>query len=118
MVPQNRPFWRDYFSRLGKSITRQECISRLQVWVDFDRHSRFSPGDLEDWPGEVLILEAERDTTFPHWERQALRKLYPAAQVRVFRGGGHAASLDRRDEYIAAIRAFLAASPSRQEVAS
>jgi pimeloyl-ACP methyl ester carboxylesterase len=87
------------------------------VWVDFDRHSCFSYGDLDGWPGEVLILEAERDTTFPDWERQALRKLYPAAQVRVFRGGGHAASLDRRDEYIAAIRAFLAASPSRQEVA-
>jgi pimeloyl-ACP methyl ester carboxylesterase len=117
MAPAVRPFWREYFSRLGKSITRRECISRLEVWVDFDMGSRFSPGDLDGWPGKVFILEAERDTTFPDWERQALRRLYPTAQVRTFRGGGHAASLDRRDEYIAAIRAFLAASPSRQEVA-
>jgi pimeloyl-ACP methyl ester carboxylesterase len=118
MAPSGRPFWREYFAQLRRSITRRECISRLQVWVDFDRSSRFSPADLAAWPGEILILEAERDTTFPAWERQALRRLYPAAQVRVFTGGGHAASLDRRDEYIAAIRAFLAAPPSRGEVAS
>ncbi len=118
MAPQHRPFWRAYFARLRKTITRRECVNRLQVWVDFDRGSRFSPGDLDGWRGEMLILEAERDTTFPEWERQALRRLYPAAQVRVFTGGGHAASLDRRDEYIAAIRAFLAPQPASQEAAS
>ena len=118
MAPASRPFWRAYFAQLRRSITRHECISRLQVWVDFDSTSRFSPADLANWPGEVLILEAERDTTFPAWERQALRRLYPTARVRVFMGGGHAASLDRRDEYIAAIRAFLASRPVQREVAS
>lgn len=118
MAPASRPFWRAYFAQVRRSITRRECISRLQAWVDFDSGSRFSPGDLATWPGEVLILEAERDTTFPAWERQALRKLYPTAEVRVFTGGGHASSLDRRDEYIAAIRAFLAAHPSQREAVS
>lgn len=118
MAPRYRPFWRAYFARLRKTITRRECINRLLVWMDFDGGSRFSPGDLAGWRGEMLILEAERDTTFPGWERQALHRLYPAAQVRVFTGGGHAASLDRRDEYIEAIRAFLAPQPARQEVAS
>ncbi|HEX8230809.1 MAG TPA: alpha/beta hydrolase [Chloroflexia bacterium] len=118
MAPQHRPFWRAYFAQLRRAITRRECISRLRVWIDFDSGSSFSPGDLVGWRGEMLILEAERDTTFPEWERQALRKLYPAAQVRVFTGAGHAASLDRRDEYIEAIRAFLAAEPTRQVAAS
>ncbi|MEA2575733.1 MAG: hypothetical protein QOH93_3031 [Chloroflexia bacterium] len=118
MAPQNRPFWHAYFAQLRKSITRRECMSRLRVWIDFDMRSRFLPGALDAWRGEVLILEAEHDTTFPDWERQALRKLYPAAQVRVFSGGGHAASLDRRDEYIEAIRTFLTAQPARVEAAS
>jgi pimeloyl-ACP methyl ester carboxylesterase len=118
MAPASRPFWRAYFAHLRRSITRRECISRLQVWVDFDSGSHFSHGDLAAWPGEVLILEADRDTTFPAWERQALRRLYPTAHVRVFTGGGHAASLDRRDEYIAAIRGFLSLPSPRQEAAS
>lgn len=118
MAPRHRPFWQAYFAQLRKTITRRECINRLLVWIDFDSGSRFSPDDLDAGRGAVLILEAERDTTFPEWERLALRRLYPAAQVRVFTGGGHAASLDRRDEYIAAIRAFLAPQIARQEVAS
>jgi pimeloyl-ACP methyl ester carboxylesterase len=118
MAPASRPFWKGYFAQLRRSITRRECISRLRMWVDFDTGSRFSPGDLAPWPGKVLILEAEHDTTFPASERQALRKLYPTAEVQVFPGGGHASSLDRRDEYIAAIRAFLAARPSQHEAAS
>ncbi|MDQ5825503.1 MAG: alpha/beta hydrolase [Chloroflexota bacterium] len=118
MAPQHRPFWRAYFARLRKTITRRECVNRLLVWIDFDSGSRFSPGDLAGWRGEMLILEAERDTTFADWERQALRSLYPAAQVRIFTGGGHAASLDRRDEYIEAISAFLAPQPARHEAAS
>ncbi len=118
MAPHNRPFWRAYFAHLRETITRQECLRRLQVWVDFDSTSRFSLADLADWLGEVLILEAERDTTFPEWERQALRRLYPAAHVHVIKGGGHAASLDRRNEYIAAIRDFLGAEGRGQEAAS
>ncbi|HEX8598037.1 MAG TPA: alpha/beta hydrolase [Chloroflexia bacterium] len=118
MAPQRRPFWEAYFAQLRKTITRRECISRLQVWIDFDSGSRFSPGDLDGWQGEMLILGAERDTTFSNWERQALRRLYPAARVCVFTGGGHAASLDRRDEYIEAICDFLAAEPTRQVAAS
>jgi pimeloyl-ACP methyl ester carboxylesterase len=101
-------FWRAYFRELTGTITKEECVGRLKVWIDWDRNSRFSPSDLTDWPGRVLILEAEHDTTFPVSERAALRRLYPQAQTRVFSGGGHAASITRRGEYIAAIAKFMA----------
>jgi pimeloyl-ACP methyl ester carboxylesterase len=37
---------------------------------------------------------------------QPMRWLYPDATVHTFRGG-HAASLARADQYVAAVRAFL-----------
>jgi hypothetical protein len=40
-------------------------------------------------------------------ERAALRAAYPQAQVHTFAGSGHAGSLARRRDYVAAIRAFL-----------
>lgn len=118
MQTEHRCFWRQYFGHVRNSITRRECINRLRTWIDFDRTSRFTPRDLDDWPGDVLILEAERDTTFPVWERRALRSLYPQAQVRTFPGGGHAASLDRREEYIEAIRQFVRAKEAHKELVS
>jgi pimeloyl-ACP methyl ester carboxylesterase len=107
-ITSERDFWRAYFRDLAGTISKEECVSRLKVWIDWDRTSRFSPSNLADWPGRVLILEAEHDTTFPAWERGALRRLYPQAQTRVFSGGGHAASIAQRGEYIAAIAGFMA----------
>lgn len=118
MQADNRLFWRQYFAHLRKSITRRECINRLRAWVDFDSKGSFTPHDLDAWPGSVLILEAEHDTTFPAWERRALRKLYPQARVRTFAGGGHAASLDRREEYIEAIGEFALQGKATEELVS
>jgi len=116
-IQEDRPFWRAYFREMISTIGKQECVGRLKVWIDFDRNSRFSPADLRRWPGRILILEAEHDTTFPARERAALRHLYPQAQVRTFRDGGHAASISRRGEYIEAIAAFIS-SMAKAEIAS
>ncbi|MEO8287537.1 MAG: alpha/beta hydrolase [Chloroflexota bacterium] len=117
-IRQDRRFWRAYFRELIASISKEECVGRLKVWIDFDRNSSFSPSDLSKWPGKILILEAEHDTTFGPEERAALRRLYPQAQTRVFTAGGHAASLTRRGEYIEAIAAFLQGAVAQIEAAS
>ncbi|MGA7731859.1 MAG: alpha/beta hydrolase [Chloroflexia bacterium] len=109
-IPHDKPFWRAYFRELTSMITKQECVGRLKIWIEFDRHSRFTPHDLDAWPGKILILQAEVDSTFPPRERAALRKLYPQAQTVTFPHGGHAASIAHRDQYIAAIIQFLALS--------
>jgi pimeloyl-ACP methyl ester carboxylesterase len=106
-IPVDRPFWRAYFRELISTITKQECIGRLKIWIEFDRHSRFTPHDLDTWPGKILILQAEADLTFPPHERTALRKLYPQAQAVTFPHGGHAASIAHRGQYIDAIIRFL-----------
>jgi pimeloyl-ACP methyl ester carboxylesterase len=112
-IEEDRPFWRAYFREMISTISKQECVGRLKVWIDFDHNSRFSPADLQGWPGRVLILEAIHDTIFPPHERAALRHLYPQAQARTFSDGGHAASISRRGEYIDAIAAFICNAESR-----
>lgn len=106
-MKQDKRFWRGYFRELISAITKEECVGRLKAWIDFDLNSHFTRHDLTGWPGQILILEAEHDATFPLHERAALRRLYPQAQTRTFANSGHAASLSRRGEYIEAIREFL-----------
>lgn len=105
-IKTDRPFWRGYFRQLIATISKQECVGRLKIWVEFDR-SLFTPNDLAGWPGKILILEAAADATFPPYERAALRALYPGAQTHTFDGGGHAASISQRYAYISAMRDFL-----------
>ena len=107
-IPRDKPFWRAYFRELTSTITKRECIGRLKIWIEFDRHTRFTPHDLDAWPGKILLLQAEADSTFPPRERAALPKLYPQAQTIIFPHGGHAASIAHRGQYIAAIIQFLA----------
>jgi pimeloyl-ACP methyl ester carboxylesterase len=107
MSGPDKDFWRRYFADLRAAITKEDCASRLRVWISFDSTERFTRRDLQSWPGDVLILEAEHDAVFTARERATLRRLYPRAKRRVFSGGGHAASIDRRDEYTAAIASFL-----------
>lgn len=107
MSGPDKAFWRRYFAHLRATLTREDFASRLRVWISFDSTERFTMRDLHNWPGKVLILEAEHDAIFTAPERAALRRLYPRAQRRIFMGGGHAASIERRDEYTAAIASFL-----------
>lgn len=106
-IPVDKAFWRAYFYKLASTITKQECVGRLQIWIEFDKHSRFTQRDLAVWPGKILILETATDTTFPPHERAALHTLYPNAETIAFHHGGHAASIAHRADYIAAIRRFL-----------
>lgn len=116
-ISADRAFWQAYFRELISTISKQECVGRLKIWIDFDRNCRFTAHDLDGWPGRLLILAARDDTTFPAWERDALRALYPRARYHIFPGGGHAASITERSAYISAIRSFLAEA-GRAEAAS
>ena len=39
--------------------------------------------------------------------RETLRALFPGAQVKAFAGAGHAISIERREEWTAAVTGFL-----------
>lgn len=103
-------FWRAHFAAIIAAQTRESCINRFRVAIDFDRNYRFSPTDLSGWPGHIAILEATHDNVVSAAERATLRALYPQAQVHTFRGGNHSATIDRPDEQIAVIRRVIEGS--------
>ena len=67
----------------------------------------FASHDLADWPGAVLLIMADDDPGTPEPVREAMQALYPQADVHMFSGTGHAASLLKRDEYLTAIEQFF-----------
>jgi len=55
-----------------------------------------------------LILEGDADRIAHGDARDSLKSLYPGARVHTFPGAGHSISAERRQEWAAAIAAFLA----------
>ena len=89
-------------------LTKESMINGYRRVVDYDREHRFAPGDLDGWPGRVLLLMGDNDPATPEPVRERMKALYPGAEVRVFAGTGHATGILKRDEYLAAMEAFLA----------
>jgi pimeloyl-ACP methyl ester carboxylesterase len=109
-LPAQRAFWRRYFAKRVRTMTRAAFASHLAVWRDFDRTYEFTARDLADWHGRILIVEAEHDGLFGRRERAALRALYPSAKLHTFARRSHGASLAYMDDYITVIERFLSGS--------
>lgn len=109
LVP-NRPelaLTRAYLEELiALQVTRQSLLSGYRRVIDFDA-MRFAPDDLDGWPGRVLLLMADDDPATPEPVRRQMQALYPRAEVSLFAGSGHATGALLRDEYLAAMDAFL-----------
>ncbi len=99
---------RAYFKEVvGHHLTKEGLINGYRRLVDFDTHHVFTSHDLADWPGAVLLIMADDDPATPEPVRAAMQALYPQADVHMFSGTGHAASLLKRDEYLTAIEQFF-----------
>lgn len=109
LVP-NRPelaLTRAYLEELiALQVTRPGLLSGYRRVVDFDA-MRFAPGDLDGWPGRILLLMADDDPATPEPVRRQMQTLYPRAEVALFSGSGHATGALLRDDYLAAMDAFL-----------
>jgi pimeloyl-ACP methyl ester carboxylesterase len=106
-APEHIPFWVAYSNEMIARLTKADLISRYQVAIDFDATSTFTPGDLQDWPGRILILEGDNDPIAEAPAREALKALHPQARVHTFHGSGHVASIAKLDEYVAVVKSFL-----------
>lgn len=106
-APEQIAFWEAYSHEMIARLSKADLLSRYQVAIDFDAHAAFTPADLQDWPGRILILEGDNDPIADAPAREALKVLHPQAQVHTFHGSGHVASLARVDEYVAVIKRFL-----------
>jgi len=104
------PFWHEYFDRVVAGLSKPDVLSRVWLAAEFAEQAGYAPGDLAAWGGRVLILEADDDPLFPPAAREALRALYPGAEVHTFHGTGHAAAVLRPDEYAAVLLRFFRAA--------
>lgn len=89
--------------RLG----RADLLAALQRVIEAG-NAPGTPDDLQDWPGRLLLVFGSEDPGTPPDVREAMQRLYPQAEVRVFEGSGHTLAASRQGEYLQVIGDFLA----------
>ncbi len=101
-------FWRAYLNEaIASDLLKEVFIHQNKCLLDLTHEPQFTPDDLKEWYGKILIIESEDDPAIPMRERELLRNLYPQAQVHTFRDAGHASSILKRKEVSTIIRSFL-----------
>lgn len=106
-VTIGRAFWRRYYLRAIGGWSRERLESQYRMSIDFDREYGERAGGLADWPGEILILAGSEDRLASAASLEGLRASYPHARVHTIEGAGHGLSLERPDEWRAAVIEFL-----------
>jgi pimeloyl-ACP methyl ester carboxylesterase len=87
-------------------LTKADILSIFWRTVDYFAQ-KYTPQDLADWPGKVLLVMADDDPSTPEPVRAAMSALYPGARMHLFHGTGHGTSVLEEEEYQAAIGRFL-----------
>ena len=101
-------FWRAYLNEaIASDLLKEVFIHQNRCLLDLAHQTQFTPDDLKEWRGKILIIESEDDPAIPMRERALLRSTYPQAQVHTFCDAGHASSILKREEVFSIIRSFL-----------
>ena len=101
-------FYRAYLNELYTyRIDKAELISTYKCLLDFAQNANFSANDLNNWDGDLLILESDDDATFDEDTRSAVRAVYPHAQTHTFYGAGHSPGTTQRELYYKVVKDFL-----------
>jgi pimeloyl-ACP methyl ester carboxylesterase len=106
--PDQALMWALVNEVLTYRIGRADFVAAMRRLVDQTENYTFSPDDLQDWPGSILMLFGADDPATSLERRQAMEALYPQAESVVFEGGQHAIALSHQEAYFAAIDDFLA----------
>lgn len=109
MNTEKREFWHAYFHEMISHTTKKALSSLDKCMIDFGENYTFSRDDLANWPGKILILESDKDIAFHTTERDAMKELYPQAQVHTFKDSGHLTLIVNPEEFISVVRNFLRA---------
>jgi pimeloyl-ACP methyl ester carboxylesterase len=102
-----KTFWRPYFDKVIATLTKKDYLNRIQVCLDFDQNYSFTRDDLCCWPGAMLIIESDNDTFVSLQEREALKALYPQAQIYTFHSTGHSAWATQFETFFSVMAQFL-----------
>jgi hypothetical protein len=79
-------------------LSKAQLISLMARTIDVAERYTFTPDDLKDWPGRILLLMADDDPATPEPVRRSIMAMYPRAQVRLFSGSGHLTSISTDPE--------------------
>lgn len=100
--------FRAYTQEVAEKTTKAGLLALYSRAADFLANFRLRPDDLDGWPGRILLLMSEDDPVTPEPAREALKAMYPRAQVHVFSGSGHATALLQPERYFEVMDRFLA----------
>ncbi len=95
-----------YNELIAFTLGRKDAVGITERAADFALRP-FTPQDLAEWPGKVLLVFGEDDPATPSEVRERLASLYPGCEVQLFKGAGHTTSVTHRDEYLAVLDGFL-----------
>lgn len=100
-------FWRGYVQDLyAKRLSKPDVLANLRLQLEFHAGQNFLPGDLADWPGDILIIQSDNDI-FNADRRKMVRDVYSRAQVHTFQDAGHYPACSRAAEYRRVLDRFL-----------
>jgi pimeloyl-ACP methyl ester carboxylesterase len=74
--PEDQAFWGEYQHGLVSRLSKAEMRAMYWLGIDLVESFRFTPEDLDSWPGRILILESDEDLLAPE-QRAELRGCYP-----------------------------------------
>jgi pimeloyl-ACP methyl ester carboxylesterase len=117
-VPESeRAFWEAYFDELlALHWDKARLTSQNACITDFGFNYDFTPDDVKDKNGNILILESS-DDAWNKDQQAALRAAYPTALVHTFQNAGHLSTLTKREEYLGVVRGFLRGSKRKMGAA-
>lgn len=101
-------FWKAYLDELfSVRLNKQDILSTYYCLLDYVSNYHFEPQDLDNWHGEILILDSDDDNVFEASSRQTVNNLYPQAHTHTFSNAGHSPASTQRDIYFEIVRKFL-----------
>lgn len=101
-------FWKAYLDELYSiRLTKGDLLSTYDSIIDYMTNYQFQNDDLDDWHGEILILDSDNDNVFDSSAREEVNLLYPQAHSHTFERAGHSPASSQRDIYFDIVRKFL-----------
>jgi pimeloyl-ACP methyl ester carboxylesterase len=101
-------FWKAYLDELfSVRLDKKDILSTYACLLDYVTNYHFEPQDLDNWHGEILILDSDDDNVFDSSSRQTVNDLYPQAHTHTFSNAGHSPASTQRDLYFEIVRKFL-----------
>lgn len=108
---RDESFWRGLglhlYDTYALEAGREDLLAPYRAGLDFGSYRSYTPRDLADWPGRIMIVETEDDPVLNQAARQALQTLYPQAEVRCLVRAGHYPCYTQPYEFSTILASFL-----------